>query len=132
MLHTACTQRKRPAGMTPRVFIAAGMRFCDDLDMHHSIEETRVFPHLARKMPVFGKNVGMVRQHREIHRGVARMREYLGAREKDGSDVEWEALAAIMNSFGEVLWTHLDEEVKELGAEKMRVWTLAEMDRMPM
>ena len=39
----------------------------------------------------------------------------------------------ILDSFGAVLWQHLDDEVKELGAENMRkYWTLEEMRRMPM
>ena len=38
-----------------------------------------------------------------------------------------------MDSWGEVLWKHLDQEVETLGAENMRkYWTLDEMKRMPM
>jgi hypothetical protein len=40
-------------------------------------------------------------------------------------------LKNIMDSFGETLWTHLAEEVEQLGAENMRrYWTLAEMDQL--
>ena len=39
----------------------------------------------------------------------------------------------VLDSFGGVLWQHLDEEVEQLGAENMRrFWTLEEMGRMPM
>jgi len=38
-----------------------------------------------------------------------------------------------MDSWGEVLWKHLDQEVETLGAENMRkYWTLEEMRKMPM
>ncbi|CAG9941990.1 unnamed protein product [Clonostachys rosea f. rosea IK726] len=38
-----------------------------------------------------------------------------------------------METWGDVLWAHLDDEVKTLGAENMRkYWTLEEMRRMPM
>ena len=38
-----------------------------------------------------------------------------------------------MEGWGGVLWEHLDEEVRMLGAESMRVvWSKQEMMRMPM
>jgi hypothetical protein len=38
-----------------------------------------------------------------------------------------------MDSWGTVLWSHLEQEVKTLGAENMRkYWTIEEMRRMPM
>ena len=44
-----------------------------------------------------------------------------------------EEMKEIMDSFGEVLWQHLDDEVEQLGAENMRkYWTINEMRRMPM
>lgn len=39
----------------------------------------------------------------------------------------------ILDSFGEVLWQHLDDEVEQLGAENMRkYWSLDEMRRIPL
>lgn len=39
----------------------------------------------------------------------------------------------LMDTFGGVLWAHLEDEVRALGAENMRkYWTLEEMRRMPM
>jgi len=38
-----------------------------------------------------------------------------------------------MESWGEVLWTHLDQEVETLGANNMRkYWTKEEIARIPM
>ncbi len=37
------------------------------------------------------------------------------------------------SKWGDVLWKHLDQEVKTLGAESMRkYWTLADMRRLSM
>jgi hypothetical protein len=48
-------------------------------------------------------------------------------------ELELTVLKGKMDSWGKVLWTHLDQEVKTLGAENMRkYWTLEEMRRMPM
>jgi hypothetical protein len=38
-----------------------------------------------------------------------------------------------MEGWGKVLWEHLDDEVKGLGAERMRrFWTKEEIQSMPM
>ena len=42
-------------------------------------------------------------------------------------------MRVVMEGFGDVLWQHLDDEVRQLGAEHMRkFWTMDEMRRMPM
>lgn len=46
--------------------------------------------------------------------------------------LRFDELRDILDGFGEVLWTHLDEEVAELGAERMRkYWTLDEVEGVP-
>ena len=48
-------------------------------------------------------------------------------------ELRLDELKDIMDGFGKVLWTHLDDEVRTLGAENMRkYWTLEEMNTMPM
>jgi hypothetical protein len=38
-----------------------------------------------------------------------------------------------MESWGDILWTHLDQEVKTLGADNMRrYWSKDDMAKMPM
>lgn len=43
-------------------------------------------------------------------------------------------LREIMDGFREILFRHLDEEVRDLGAESMKAagWTLAEIKKIPM
>ncbi|QSZ36061.1 hypothetical protein DSL72_007185 [Monilinia vaccinii-corymbosi] len=136
LLHTACTTNQRPRNLSLRQFLQAGLSFISQLDMHHRIEEERIFPVLARKMPEFkcGKNAAeLLRQHKDIHKGMDIMQEYLEKCRDGEMELSLKMLGEKMDTFGEVLWTHLDQEVKTLGAENMRrYWSKEEMRRMPM
>jgi hemerythrin-like domain-containing protein len=91
---------------------------------------------LATKMPEFkaGRNAAeLLRQHKEIHQGMDVFEEYLQSCRNRETELELKVLKQKMDSWGEVLWKHLDQEVKTLGADNMRrYWTLEEMKRMPM
>lgn len=138
MLWGACTSGKRPGGMSLKAFIGAGLQFVQQLEMHHNIEETYVFPVLAKKMPEFrsGKGNGaaeLLRQHKEIHRGLETLQEYLRGCKSGETELELRVLKTKLEGWGSVLWTHLDQEVETLGAENMRrYWTLEEIRRIPM
>ena len=84
-------------------------------------------------MPAFKKELQLLTQHKQIHAGLDRFEEYLAQCKRGETDFRMEELKSLMDTFGDVLWTHLDDEVKELGAENMRkYWSVAEMQRMPM
>jgi hemerythrin-like domain-containing protein len=119
--------------MSLRQFLTTGLDFCHHLEMHHSIEENHIFPPLARKMPEFRKELELLTQHKQIHAGLDRFEAYLEACRSGEQELRLEELKSLMDSFGDVLWAHLEDEVKALGAENMRrYWTLQEMKRMPM
>ena len=124
--------------MTLKQFISVGLQLVSQLTMHHSIEEAHIFPVLARKMPEFqggrgGNAAELLRQHREIHKGMDGLEEYLNKCRSGESEFDLRVLKTQMDSWGEILWKHLDQEVKTLGAENMRkYWTLDEMRQMPM
>ncbi|KAL2271938.1 hypothetical protein VTJ83DRAFT_1309 [Remersonia thermophila] len=155
-LQTACATNRRPSGMSLKQFLDEGLNLVHYLEMHHSIEETYLYPLLARKMPEFratappsaggpasagkGKRLKgkgkeeceLIRQHREIHDGMDQMAEYLKKCKSKECEFEMGVLKEKMEGWGEVLLKHLDDEVKELGAEKMRrYWTAAEMKSFP-
>ncbi|KAG0648344.1 hypothetical protein D0Z07_5179 [Hyphodiscus hymeniophilus] len=136
ILHDACVNNKRPSNISLKQFITTGLEFVSHLSMHHGIEEQHVFPFLARKMPEFetGRNAAeLLRQHREIHAGLVVFEEYLKRCRSGETELELKVLKEKMDFWGDVLWKHLDQEVKTLGAENMRkYWTLDEMRRMPM
>ena len=84
-------------------------------------------------MPAFRAELDLLSQHRQIHNGLDKFEAYLEACREGERELRWEELSEVMNGFGEVLWKHLDEEVRELGAENMRrFWSLEEMRVMPM
>ena len=84
-------------------------------------------------MQAFRQELTLLTQHKEIHRGLDQLEAYLGKCRTGETSLDFDSLKALMDGFGDVLWSHLDDEVKELGAENMRrYWTLAEMEVMPM
>ncbi|KAI5805061.1 hypothetical protein EDC01DRAFT_641857 [Geopyxis carbonaria] len=131
VIYKACQARKRPAGMSIRSFIATGLRFASHLELHHTIEEQHIFPLLARKMPEFRRELEMLEHHRQIHAGLEGFEQFLKECERGERDLDFAELLATMEVFREVLWVHLAEEVKLLGADNMRkYWTLEEMRGM--
>ncbi|CAN8096862.1 unnamed protein product [Discula destructiva] len=140
MLYNAASSGRRPAGMSIRQFIEQGLSFLSHLETHHSIEETYIFPVLARKMPEFqaggkgGKKAAeLLQQHREIHRGMDLMETYLNQSKKGETDFDMRVLREKMDTWAAVLWKHLDQEVETLGADNVRKYfTLEEVRKIPM
>lgn len=103
--------------------------------MHHDIEEAHIFPILGQRMPAFRADAkeGPLQQHREIHAGMDRLEEYLKACKGGERPLRREEVKEICDSFGSVLWTHLDEEVEQLGWQNMtKYWSKEEIMRLPM
>lgn len=119
--------------MSIRQFINRGLTFVSQLNMHHQIEEQSIFPVLARKMPEFRRDVHLLKQHRQIHAGLDRLEAYLEKCRTGETELQLDEMKRVMDGFGTVLWAHLDDEVRALGAENMRrYWTAEEMKRLPM
>jgi hypothetical protein len=84
-------------------------------------------------MPAFKEELELLSQHKQIHAGLDKLEDYLEKCRSGEKDLRMEELKAILDTFGEVLWAHLDDEVEQLGAENMRkYWSIKEMQRMPM
>ena len=128
MIHSACVANERPAGMSIRQYLGLGLTFIRQVTMHHNIEETYVFPMLGEKMPMFRDQAHLKGQHTEIHKGLDEMQLYLEQCSSGERELRLAELGSIMNGFGKVLWTHLDDEVNQLKADNMRkFWTKPEM-----
>lgn len=118
--------------MSIRSFINMGEQFCHHLTVHHTIEEQHIFPILAKKMPAFRKELELLTHHKMIHVGVDKLERYLDECKSGERELRLEEMGQVLDSFGGVLWEHLDAEVKELGAENMRkYWSREEMARLP-
>ncbi|KAK3956923.1 hypothetical protein QBC32DRAFT_56841 [Pseudoneurospora amorphoporcata] len=167
-LYTACirdgsSSSQGTEALTERQLIEEGLRLTRYLEAHHSIEETHIFPLLAKKMPQFraavnahnyhehlrlrrrnnrqseteeeeaAANCELIQQHRAIHLGMEQFEKYLRDCRSKKEAFSLPVLKEKMDSWGEVLLKHLDQEVEELGAENMRrCWTLEEMVAFPM
>lgn len=118
--------------MSIRQFLSLGEEFSHHLTIHHTIEERHIFPILAKKMDCFKNSEHLVGQHKQIHEGLEKFEGFIADCRSGEKELRMGEMKAIMDGFGGVLWSHLDDEVKTLGAENMRkYWTPEEMRRMP-
>ncbi len=82
-------------------------------------------------MPAFAPRDHLISQHEMIHEGLEKLQEYLEGCRGGERELRLPELRGIMDGFGTVLWTHLDDEVRMLGAENMRrYWSKAEIASM--
>jgi len=128
MLYKTASSGQRPAGLSIRGFVHTGLQLCQQLTFHHTIEEQHIFPELAERMPGFKDDEILIRQHEEIHEGLEKTQKYLQDCQFGERELRMNELKDIMDSYGKVLWDHLDQEVKMLGAENIRkYWTKDEV-----
>ena len=143
ILYGACEKSELPHGMSRTQFISTASQFLRQLSFHHAIEEQHIFPILAERMPAFqapsegGKAEGragvLLQQHREIHAGMDELEGFLKECKSGARDLSFEEMKRVMDTFGDVLWRHLDLEVDCLSAEEMRRWwNLEEVRGLPM
>ncbi|KAL2832861.1 hypothetical protein BDW59DRAFT_157009 [Aspergillus cavernicola] len=133
VLYDVAKSARRPKGMSIKTYLSMCLEFCERLEAHHTIEEVRIFPYLAKRMPSFANKDQLVTQHKAIHAGLERLEHYARGCLNGETDLQWGEVKEVLDSFGTILWTHLDEEVRELGAEQTRkYWSAEEMRRMPM
>ena len=138
--------------MSIRQFLNNGSEFAHHLTMHHTIgmfspltahsidhlltkfvEEQHIFPVLAQKMPAFRKELELLTQHKQIHNGLDKFEAYIDDCKAGKRDMRMDELKDIMDTFGTVLWAHLQDELDQLSVENMRkYWSLDEVRRLPM
>ncbi|KAL9021608.1 MAG: hypothetical protein Q9185_001143 [Variospora sp. 1 TL-2023] len=75
---------------------------------------------LAKKMPAFREELALLTQHKQIHQGLDHFQAYLERCATGEQELRLTEVKDLMDAFGGVLWTHLSEEVEQLGAENMR------------
>ncbi|PYI10978.1 hypothetical protein BO78DRAFT_426050 [Aspergillus sclerotiicarbonarius CBS 121057] len=133
VLFAAANTSTRPMDMSLRSYLKLCLEFCHGLEIHHRIEKTRLFPLLATRMSAFRKKSSLIQQHKSIHKGLDNLEVYAQNCLQGAADFQWSEVKGILEQFGPTLWQHLDEEVEELGADKLREhWSKEEMLRMPM
>lgn len=81
-------------------------------------------------MPAFANHDKLIAQHKVIHKGLAKLESYAQNCLQGRTDLRWNELKGILDVFGTTIWEHLDDEVRQLGAEETH-WSAHEMTRMP-
>jgi len=120
-------------GMSTKMFLAEAQQLRRHLTMHHTIEETYIFPILAAKMPAFQNDERHVQSHHGIHEGLDKLGALLTKWNLEPSTYSPDEMRACLDGWREVLFRHLDEEVEDLSAANMKkYWKLEELDMIPM
>ncbi|PSR81162.1 hypothetical protein PHLCEN_2v6497 [Hermanssonia centrifuga] len=101
--------------------------------MHHTIEERHIFPILAKRMPTFKDDEVHIKSHHGIHEGLDKLGALLAKWNAQPSTYSPQEMKDCLDSWREVLFVHLDQEVEDLSGENMKkYWTLQELERIPM
>lgn len=126
-------------GMSLPGFLHYAQGIARSLEGHHHYEEANVFPKLAKRMEQFrpgpnGEDGDHIEYHRKIHNGLQAYERYLLRAARNPDIYSSTDLREIMDAFRKPLFEHLDQEVKDLGAESMirHGFTLADLDRVPL
>jgi glutamate-1-semialdehyde aminotransferase len=129
-LYGVASTNRLSDGFTASTFMNLGLRFCGGLDAHHTAEERRLYPILAKRMPAFQEDLELLSQHKEIHAGLTRLSSLLNGYKYGQNPLSLGEVKECMDGFGEVLWKHLDEEVVQLSPDKLSMyWSVDEVER---
>ncbi|EED23211.1 conserved hypothetical protein [Talaromyces stipitatus ATCC 10500] len=121
------SKKDQPSQSEARAMIRMGLQFCSELHMHHRFEERHIYPVLSRRMLDFQPHHSLSKQHEKIDAGADQMQRYLEQCASGKQAFSTTEIRKIMGNFGSTLWSHLDDEVKALGAENMsKYWSLDE------
>ncbi|KAG8885808.1 hypothetical protein FRB97_009514 [Tulasnella sp. 331] len=120
-------------GMSLTGFLRKAKQFISHLETHHSIEEQYIFPILAKKLLAFKPDAKHIDSHHQIHQGLDQLNALLESIRATPSSYSPTTFRETLDSFRTVLFTHLDQEVRDLGADEFRKhFTLEEMSEIPM
>jgi len=120
-------------GLTLQQYLRQALEFRHHLEMHHDIEERYIFPVLAQRMAAFADNQKHRNAHRLIHEGLDRLSTLIARYQNEPVIYSPVDVRDCLNSFRDVLVSHLAEEEKDLSGENMKqYYTLEEVDRLPL
>lgn len=121
-------------GMSLAHYLASARSMNNHLTMHHTIEEHHLFPLLAKSMPQFANNDDgeHIASHRGIHEGLVELARLVEQWENAPSTYSPTNMRACLDSFRDVLFRHLDEEVADLRGDNLKKYlTLEEVESLP-
>jgi len=103
----------------------------EGLTFHHTIEETQLFPFLAQRIESFDHSKGgkHLESHAAIHRGLDNLAKLVEKYKKEPSSYSPTEMRSCFDSFKDVLFHHLDDEVADLrGTNLGKYFTLQEIE----
>lgn len=120
-------------GQSLKAFLRESYNLVVHLGNHHRIEESYIFPLLARKHPAFRNDAEHKASHRAIHSGLDRYSAFLREAMADEAKYSPDKLRSILDSFREPLMRHLDDEVRDLQPDSLKAhgFTLTEVRALP-
>lgn len=119
-------------GMSLIAYLDSVDEFRTHLTTHHDIEEVHIFPVLGKRMPEFRPNERHKTSHKLIHDGLDQLEAIVQKFRETPSTYKPEVMRNTLDSFRDVLYHHLAEEVRDLSAENMRkYWTISELSKIP-
>ncbi|KAF9566727.1 hypothetical protein CPC08DRAFT_703693 [Agrocybe pediades] len=103
------------------------------LTMHHTIEERHLFPILAKTMPQFAADDGEhLASHHGIHEGLERLQKLVRTWKDSPSTYSPTEMRECLDSFRDVLFKHLDQEVEDLRGENLKKYIkLEDLESLP-
>ncbi|RJE21828.1 hypothetical protein PHISCL_05847 [Aspergillus sclerotialis] len=111
--------------------MTTGITFCRQLQTQNQLEESRIFPYLAQRMPEFGPNSGFRRDHRRLNDSVAELRRYLRGCLRYEEKLNLNRLGLLIHRVRTVLHTHFEKELEAVSGHNMRkYWSLEEMENV--
>lgn len=120
-------------GQSLKAFLRESYNLVTHLGNHHRIEESYIFPLLARKHPAFRNDAEHKASHKAIHDGLEQYGNFLRDAMADESKYSPDMLREILDSFREPLMRHLDDEVRDLQPDSLRAhgFTLTDVRALP-
>ncbi|KIM91817.1 hypothetical protein PILCRDRAFT_809782 [Piloderma croceum F 1598] len=117
-------------GLDQQGYLDQARDLTQELSNHHMIEERFIFPILGQRMPKF--KAEHLESHKGIHDGTDRLAVLLSKYRSKPASYSPTEMKECLDSWREVLFRHLDEEVADLQADNLRkYWTLQELARIP-
>ncbi|KAJ3803010.1 hypothetical protein GGU11DRAFT_389432 [Lentinula aff. detonsa] len=120
-------------GWSLGIYLESAARFNHHLTMHHTIEETYLFPLLGKRMKQFSESEGLhLKSHKGIHDGLERLEGLIQQYKSEPNTYDPTKMRASLDSFRDVLFSHLDQEVEDLRGDNLKnFFTLQEVESIP-
>jgi hemerythrin-like domain-containing protein len=121
----------KPSPNIPYV-ASAIVDFCQHLDMHHAIEEARIFPVLAKRLPQFRKSGEHTAEHEVMHRALGDLQGYAAYVVDDPEAWKIDKAKALCARLEKALFPHLAAEEESIKGSSLKAagFTPAEVARI--